>query len=74
MWSLMFLVYPWTTIYGRIFVYNVGSEDLLNIYRLTGMAPNDMAELDYKPNDQAKNTVPLPKGLRSYVTIFQAKN
>ena len=41
-------------------------------YRLTGMAPIDVAELDFKPNKWAKGTVPLSKGHRSYVTIFQA--
>ena len=46
----------------KAFVYNMGSEDLLNVYRLIGMATNDVAELDFKPNDQAKNAVPLPKG------------
>ena len=69
-----------TTVFGlptdndiwKAFVYDMGSEDLINIYRLTGMAPNDVAELDFKPNDGAKNAVPLSKGLRSYVTVFQA--
>ena len=67
-----------TTVFGppmdndiwRAFVYDMGSEDLLDIYRLTAMAPIDVAELDFKPNKQAKGTVPLSKGHRSYVTIF----
>ena len=54
------------------FVVDMGSEDLLDIYRLSGMAPIDVAELDFKPNEWAKGIVPLSKGLRSYVTIFQA--
>ena len=61
-----------TTVFGlptnndiwKAFVYDMGSEDLLNIYRHTvAMAPNDVAELDFKPNDRAKSAVPLPKGL-----------
>ena len=50
----------------------VVSDDLLHFYRLTGMAPIDVAELDFKPNEWAKGTAPLSKGHRSYVTIFQA--
>ena len=69
-----------TTVFGlstdndiwKAFVYEMGSENLLNIYRLMGIAPNDVVELYFKPNNRTKNTVPLPKGLRSYVTIFQA--
>ena len=34
----------------KAFVFDMGSEDLLDIYRLTGMAPIDVAELDFKPN------------------------
>ena len=49
-----------------------GSEDLLDIDRLTGVAPIDVADLDFKPNKWAKGAVPLSKGHRSYVTIFQA--
>ena len=68
-----------TTVFGlpimdnciwKAFVFDMGSEDLLNIYRLTGMAPNDMAELDFKPNEWAKGTVPLSKGHQYYVTHF----
>ena len=69
-----------TTVFGlctdndmwKAFVYDMGSEDLLDIYRLTGMAPINVAELDFKPNKWAKTTVPLSRGLRSYITIFQA--
>ena len=56
-----------TTVFGlpmdsniwKAFVFDMGSEDLLNIYRLTGMAPIDVAELDFKPNNWANGTVPL---------------
>ena len=60
-----------TTVFGlpadnniwKAFVYDMGSEDLLDIYRLTGMAPIDVAEMDFKPNEWAKGTVSLTKGL-----------
>ena len=56
----------------KAFVYDMGSENLLDIYRLTGMAPIDVPELDFKPNKWAKMTVPLSRGLRSNITVFQA--
>ena len=42
-----------TTVFGlpvdnyiwKVFVFDMGSEDLLDIYRFTGMAPIDVAEL-----------------------------
>ena len=43
-------------------VYDMGSEDLLDIYRLTGMAPIDVAELDFNPNEWAKTTIPQQGG------------
>ena len=69
-----------TTVFGlpmdhnirKAFVYDIGSEDLLDIYRLTGMTLINVTELDFRPNEWAKTTVPLPKGLRSNITVFQA--
>ena len=57
-----------TTVFGlpmdnnirKVFVYNMGSEDVLDIYRLTRMAQIDMADLEFKPNEQAKATAPPP--------------
>ena len=51
--------YVVTTVFGlpadndiwKAFVFDMGSEDLLNIYRLTGMAPINVAELDVKPKE-----------------------